>query len=178
MYTKITISGLICSGKTTLFWDLFKKLNWPTFSASHFFRDYARTHGTSLQKGEEQNESLTKVIDLGMTELLKNSEHIILEGWMAGIMADELSGVLRVFLTCDDRERVKRFAEREHVNLDQAQTQIKERETNVYKKLRDIYKRNDFLDPKNYNLVIDTTDKSPEEVLKIVLDKINTNNAF
>jgi len=173
MYSKITISGLICSGKTTLFWDLFKKLNWPTFSASHFFRDYSRTHGTSLQKAEEQTQSLTKVVDFGMLELLKNEQHIILEGWMTGIMADDLPGVLRVFLTCTDEERIKRFAEREKVSLEEAKYQIKERENNVYGKLQSIYKRNDFLDPKNYNLVIDTTTKSPQEILTEVLLKID-----
>lgn len=174
MYNKITISGLICSGKTTLFWDLFKKLNWPTFSASHFFRDYARTHGTSLQKGEEQTLSLTKVVDFGMLELLKNEQHIILEGWMTGIMADDLPGVLRIFLTCSEEVRAKRFADREKVSLEEARAQIQERETNVYGKLREIYKRDDFLDHKNYNLVIDSTSKTPEQVLAEVLLKVDT----
>jgi len=54
-YSKITISGKICTGKTTLFWDLQKKLNWPVFSTGQFFRDYARQHNLSLEKAEEQN---------------------------------------------------------------------------------------------------------------------------
>ena len=54
-----------------------------------------------------------------------------------------------------------------------AKYQIKERENNVYGKLQSIYKRNDFLDPKNYNLVIDTTTKSPQEILTEVLLKID-----
>ncbi|KKS56029.1 MAG: hypothetical protein UV17_C0003G0001, partial [Candidatus Gottesmanbacteria bacterium GW2011_GWA1_42_26] len=59
------------------------------------------------------------------------------------------------------------------VSLEEAKVQIKERESNVYGKLQSIYKRNDFLDPKNYNLVIDTTTKSPQEILTEVLLKID-----
>lgn len=174
MYSKITISGQICTGKTTLFWELYKTLNWPTFSASHFFRDYARTHHVSLQKGEEQEGSLTKVIDYGMQELIKKEQHIILEGWMAGVMADKNPGVLRVLLVCEEKERVRRFAERENVSLQEAAVKVKEREENVYAKLKENYGRDDILDPKNYNLIVDTTKKTTPEVLNEVLAKLKT----
>ncbi len=172
MYTRITISGQICTGKTTLFWDLFKALNWPTFSAGHFFRDLARTHHVSLQKGEEQEANLTKIIDYCMRELLKKEQHVILEGWMAGVMADEIPDVLRILLSCNEDERVKRFAQREGVNLVKAKQQVQEREENVYSKLKQIYGRDDVLDPKNYNLVIDTNNKSADEIVQIVLQQV------
>ncbi len=173
MFTKVTISGTICSGKTTLFWDLYQKLHWPTFSASHFFRDFARTHHVSLQKAEEQDASLTKVIDYGMQQLLNKEQNVILEGWMAGIMADRITGVLKILLICSDSERVKRFSEREKIDPARAKKKVAEREQNVYGKLKQIYKRDDFLDPKNYDVVIDTTDKTPLQVLQLVLNKLN-----
>lgn len=174
MYTKVTISGQICTGKTTLFWDLYKQLKWPTFSASHFFRDYARIHHVSLQKGEEQEGNLTKVIDYGMQELVKKEQHVILEGWMAGVMADRIPGVLKVLLTCDENERVRRFAERENVSFEEARAKIKEREESVYRKLKENYGRDDILDPKKYDLVIDTTDRQAQEVLNLVLKRLNS----
>lgn len=174
MYTKITISGQICSGKTTLFWDLYKTLNWPTFSASHFFRDYARMHHVSLQKGEEQEDSLVKVIDYGMKELLKKEDHVIIEGWMAGVMADEIPKVLRILLKCNEDERIKRFIKRDGGTVEEARRKIKEREANVYMRLKQIYHREDILKPKNYNMVIDTSKKSQTEVLRSVLAKLQT----
>lgn len=173
MYNRVTISGSICSGKTTLFWDLYKKLNWPTFSAGHFFRDYARNQQVSLQKAEEQDTQLTKIIDYGMKELLTKERHIILEGWMAGIMANKLPRVLRVLLVADEKARIKRFAKREKCSIEQAKQKIKQRAENVFAKLEQIYGRSDFLDPKNYNLVIDTTDKKADEVLSGVLRKLD-----
>ncbi|MBI2029472.1 cytidylate kinase family protein [Candidatus Gottesmanbacteria bacterium] len=173
MYKKITISGLICTGKTSLFWGLQEKLIWPTFSASQFFRDYSRTHNLSLEKAEEQSNILTRKIDTRMADMLKSSGNIIVEGWMAGIMADELGGVLRILLTCSDQERIHRFANREQLSLKEAEVRVKQRENNLFKVLNKIYKRLDFLDRKNYNLIIDTTSLSKEETVATVLQKLN-----
>lgn len=169
MYTKVTISGQICTGKTTLFWDLYRKLHYPTFSASLFFRDYAKMHHASLQKAEEQNDNLTKEIDLSMQRLLQTSPQIIVEGWMAGIMAHDISGVLKVLLTCDQDIQIKRFAQREQVTEEVAKQKVTEREENLFSTLNKIYKRDDFIDPKNYDLVVNTSNKLPEETLAIVL---------
>jgi len=171
-YSKITISGRICTGKTTLFWLLQKKLGWPTFSASQYFRDYARTHGVSLQKAEEQNPSLTRDVDFSMKVLLQKEAHVIIEGWMAGIMANKLPGVLRILLTCNDDERMKRLAKRDGVREAEARKKIIEREKSWIAKLVQIYKRGDFFDPQNYNLIIDTTNNAPQQTLNFVLQAL------
>lgn len=169
MYNKITISGRVCTGKTTLFFDLQQKLIWPTFSASYFFRDYAAAKHLSLEKASEQSDQLTQIIDYGMGELLKKKDNILFEGWMTGIIAHDLPHVLRVLLTCDDDTRAKRLSLRENLSKEVALQKISEREANLFKRLEEIYHRNDFVDPKNYNLVIDTTNSTPEETLSLVL---------
>ena len=156
-YAKVTISGLICTGKTTLFWELQNQLFWPAYSASHFFRDYARTHKTSLDQAEEQNNKLTPEMDMHMKGLLETFPKIIVEGWMAGVMASGRTDVLRVLLTCNERERIKRFALREKVTYKRARERVLAREQNLFTKLRQIYKRDDFLETKHYNLIIETT---------------------
>lgn len=167
--SKVTISGRICTGKTTLFWGLQDKLGWPTFSASHFFRDYARTHNLSLEKAEEQSAKFTKEFDNRTRALLQGQGNLITEGWMVGIMADELPGVLRVLLVCDDKVRVQRFAKREAIILADAQERIKQREQNLFAALAKIYQRQDYVDPKNYNFVLDTTALTRNESIKKVL---------
>jgi CMP/dCMP kinase len=171
-HSKLTISGPVATGKTTLFLDVYKKLRWPTFSASYFFREFAKNHHVSLEAGEEQEEKLTKVIDYGMSELLKREKHVIVEGWMAGLMAGDTPGVLKVLLICDEQTRIKRFVEREKASIEEATKKIHDREKNLFQKLEEIYGRSDFLDHKNYDLVIDTTHISPEEVLGEVLSHL------
>lgn len=172
MYNKITISGLICTGKTSLFWGLQEKLIWPTFSASQFFRDYSRTHNFSLEKAEEQSEYLTKKIDFRVANMLKSNGNLIVEGWMAGIMADKNPDTLRILLTCKDEVRIKRFAVREKYTYKEAAYHIQQREKNLFKVLEKIYKRLDFVDPKNYNFIIDTTSISVDTLVTQVLTKV------
>lgn len=173
MYNKVTISGLICTGKTTLFWGLQENLIWPTFSVSQFFRDYARIYNLSLEKAEEQNKILTKRVDLRVSEMLKNpSGNLIVEGWMAGIMADCFPHVLRVLLTSRDKVRIERFAKRGRISFETAEEKIKAREKNLFDALEKIYHRGDFVDPKNYNFTLDTTDLVKEELIEKVLRKL------
>lgn len=169
MYTKITLSGKICTGKSTVFHLLSGKLGWPTISASQFFRDYAKTHQKSLQMADEQSDEVTKSVDEKTKAMLLANTHAIAEGWMAGILAEGMHDVLRVFLTCDDTVREKRFAGRSHVSIEEAGRQIREREQNWISKLIPIYGRSDFFDPKNYTFVIDTTDKTPEDTYKEIM---------
>lgn len=171
-FLKVTISGRICTGKTTLFWGLQEKLGWPMFSASQFFRDYARTYKVSLEKAEEQSEKFTKEVDYRMRDLLKADGNLIAEGWMAGIMADELAGVLRVLLTCESGVRAKRFAERDGISLQESEKKIREREKNLFDALEQIYQRRDFVDPKNYNFIVDTTRLTPDQLISAVLEKL------
>lgn len=169
-YTKITISGKICSGKTTLFWNLQQRLRWPTFSSSQFFRDLARNQNLSLNKAEEQDEKLTREIDSRIAELLKTNEFLIVEGWMAGIMADKISKVLRVLLICADKVRIKRFSVRENISIKKAGVKLMEREKNWLNKIKKIYGRDDIFDPKYYNCVIDTTNLKSEEILQKIIN--------
>lgn len=171
-YDKITISGLICTGKSTLFEGLRRELSWPSFSASQFFRTYSKEHHLSLEKAEEQEENITKSVDLHMQQMLKAPGNLLVEGWMAGIMADKFPKVLRMLLTSDDSIRAQRFATRSNIAHDEAKKQIQEREGNLFRKLKAIYARDDIAEPKNYNFVLNTTQVDPEQMVHTVLKKL------
>lgn len=172
-FNKITISGKICTGKTSLLKSLQKELSWPIFMTGKLFRDYVKENNLNLDQVWEQNEVLTKEIDFKVRDLLHQDGHLIVDGWMSGLMASKLPDVLKVLLTCDDKIRYQRFANREGISFDEAKKRVEERQSNWLSKLEKIYNRNDFLDPKNYDLIIDTTDATSQDILKKVLEKIN-----
>jgi|SRR3989344_8993957 len=171
-YSKITISGKICTGKTTLFKKLQEKLDWPTFMTGQLFRDHVKKNKLNLEQVEEQNETLTKKIDYLVRDKINAPGNLIVDGWMSGIMADNLKDVLKILLICKDNIRYKRFAAREKIDFDEAKKRVEERQNNWFTKLKTIYKRNDFVDPKNYDLIINTSNISSQAVLKKVLQKI------
>lgn len=169
---KITISGKICTGKTTLLKNLEKKLGWPIFMTGKLFRDYVDRNHLDLEQVEEQSNVLTKKIDYQVRDLLHQQGNLIVDGWMSGIMANNLADVLKVLLICDDNIRYQRFAEREKISFSESMKKVEERQNNWFKKLEKIYKRNDFVDPKNYDLIIDTSVISSEAVFKKVLSRV------
>lgn len=174
MFSKIAISGKICTGKTTLFKNLQKKLKWKIFSVGQYFRQYVKNHHLTLENAEEQNDKLTRQIDFKAKRLLKTKKHIILEGWMAGIMANDIPCTLRVFLTCDDKIRIKRFCQREKISYREAKKKILTREKNLFQKLKQIYHRSDFTTKKNYDLIINTSFLTPQEILDKVLNRLTS----
>lgn len=171
-YTKIAISGKICSGKSTLFNDLQKKLKWPVFQTGKYFREYVNKNKLTLEDAAEQNDQLTKKIDYMVRDKLHEKGNLIVDGWMSGIMANSLPDVLRILLICDDDVRAARFSKREKVSFNEAKKRVEERLENWISKLKKIYKRDDFFNEKNYNLIIDTSHISSKKVLEIVLDKL------
>src|SRR3989344_3588117 len=89
-YSKIVISGKICTGKSTLVHHLREKLGWKTFSSGQYFRKYAQEHNLVLENAEEQNETITKQVDYLIREQLITEPHLIVDAWMGGIMAENI----------------------------------------------------------------------------------------
>lgn len=171
-YSKITISGAICTGKTTLLKNLEKKLKWPTFMTGQLFRDYVKKHGLNLEGAEEQNEKLTKEVDYKVRDMLhEDGTNLIIDGWMSGISANKRKDVLKVLLVCKDDIRYKRFAKREGMKYDDARVKVDERQSSWFQKISKIHK----IDPKefskesNYTLIVDTSYITPYAVMKKVL---------
>lgn len=171
-YSKITISGKICTGKTTLIKLLEKKLQWPIFMTGQFFRDYVKKENLNLELGEEQNEKITKLIDYKVKDMLHSPGNLIVDGWLAGYMANNLKDVLKVLLICKDDIRYKRFAKREKVSFEEAKKRVEERQKNWFKKIKKIHHLSEkkLNNEKNYQLVIDTSYITPQAVLKKVIE--------
>jgi len=125
---KITISGKICTGKSTLLRSLQNELNWPVFMTGQLFREYVKKNKLNLENVEEQNENLTKKIDFKVRDMLKSPGNLIVDGWMSGIMANHFPNILKILLICDDDIRYQRFANREKINLDEAKIRVDERQ--------------------------------------------------
>jgi cytidylate kinase len=172
-YSKITISGKICTGKSSLFNALQNKLLWKTFSTGQYFREYAQKHKLDLTSAEEQNEKLTKKIDYKVRDMLKKKGNLIIDSWMAGIMADDLPYVLKILLISNDSIRFKRFAKKENINYKEAKNLVLTRDNNWFKKVSKIHHRKDFFDPDNYDLVINTSHISKLKVLSLALKALN-----
>ena len=165
-YRNITISGLVCTGTTTLSKLLADKLNWTRHSSGEMFREYCRKHNLAIEQTSLRPDSITLEIDGMVKEKLQKENQIIMEGWLTGFLARSIPGVFKILLLCNEALRIDRLVNRDAMTVEQAKEHIEVREAENFKKWQRIYKAADFWDSKKYDLTIDTYASSKEETLK------------
>lgn len=172
--TTITISGTPGSGKTTVAQLLSKKTNIPYIYSGKIFRNYAKKYNMSLEafgKYCEQHPEIDKKLDDNQLKILQKG-NIILEGRIAGWIAHRNNiPSKKIFLDADLTTRTKRLIKREQGTIKQRQKEIIAREQSEKQRYQQYYNIN-LADHSIYDLIIDTSDKTPEEIVAIILNHL------
>jgi len=173
----ITLGGKSGSGKGTISDMLVKKLGYTHISIGDIKRQLAQKMGLSIhafdvlgdqpgnaEKFDKQYEDMQKAMDPQWP--------IILDGRMAFYCQPT---AFKVFLDVDSNEAARRIMhagrgadEIQYTTLQEAIDATQSRDHAMQKRYRTLYNI-DYFDQKHYDLVIDTSDKTPEEVLDIIL---------
>jgi predicted cytidylate kinase len=172
---RITISGPIGSGKTTVCNLLSKKLAYRCIVSGNIFREMAKEHNMSLAEFGalcEHDMRYDRLLDERMVEIAQDNPDMILEGRLVAHMLTK-NGIpaLKFFLTADLETRAKRVVEREGKDLEIALREMKGREESEAVRYRAYYGINIRSDDV-YDVVIDTADKTPEEIVEIMVEKV------
>ena len=172
-FKNITISGDIGTGKTTLVNNLAKKLGWKHINAGEFFRKWHKVHGVSLEETKQIPEDIDRKMEKDFQDQMQSENETIFESRLAGWLAKDLPDVFKILCVADFDVAMKRMAEREGISVDEATRRGKERSQALQEKFDSLYGAGDYLNPKYYNLVVNTTTLSPEETLEFVLAHLN-----
>lgn len=170
----ITIGGPPGSGKTTVAKLLSKELGKEIVIIGEIFRSIAKEKGFTLAEFGEiasKDHSIDQELDRRTVEIAKKGD-IILEGRLAGIMLykNDIPSY-KIWLDADINTRAKRISKREVGDIKDIRKEILEREQCEKKRYEDIYGIN--LDDKDiYDLVINTSNISAEEVVNIILGNL------
>ncbi len=173
--TTVTISGTPGSGKSTVAELLKDKLGLPYVYSGLLFRKQAEKHKMSLAefgKFCEQNDEIDRQLDEEQVKILEKG-NVILEGRLAGWLA-HLNNIpaVKIMLDAAIDVRAQRIKKREQGSLIHQKKELIQREKSErfrYKKYYDI----DLKDTHIYDLVIDTSKKSPEEIIDLIMSHID-----
>lgn len=165
MYRSIVISGPVAAGTTTAAKTLAQKLGLEYHSAGDFFRKYILAHHIPLPEKEKIPDRLEKKIDSQLTALAASQKSVIIDAAYAGYFTRNMPHVLRVLLTANEDIRISRAIGRIHTHKETARD-VKARDKAHDDKFRKLYANENFLDPKFFDLVIDTTNAPKGEVVK------------
>lgn len=171
-YKSIAISGQIAAGTSTAAKSAAEKLNLKYESAGDFFRKYMLKHDIPLHDKEQIPDELDQEIDHKLSNLAKAGGFAI-DAHYIGYFTKDDPEILKVLLTCEDQQRYKRAQARTHTHVESTDD-IKKREEGLDKKFRKLYANENFLNPKFFDLTIDTTGKSKEEVADQIVKSFST----
>jgi cytidylate kinase len=172
---RITISGRPGAGKTTIAKFLSKKLNYDFISVGNLQGKIALERGITinqLMERAKQDKSIHLEMDNKIKELGKEKDNFIIEGWIAFHF---IPNSFKIFLEVNEETGAKRIFhdkredEPNQESLEKTQEKIRERVSNVRNSFKKYYGI-DFLAKSQYDLVIDTTNKTPEQIV----EKINS----
>lgn len=174
---KITITGNLGSGKSTISKMLSKELNLKRLGIGDFMGEIALERGLSLMelsKVAEKDPEIDTILDDKQISFGKNNDNFIFDsrlGWHF------IPDSFKIFLKCDlDIAAVrifndKRDDEKENTTLDNTKRQMILRVESERKRYKEYYGVNPFIDS-NYDFIVDTSNISPQKVLEIILHEL------
>lgn len=179
----ISITGKLGSGKSTVCGIMKERYGFEIFSTGAIQREFARSKGIStleLNKRMKENPELDDEIDNTVTRMSieHKGENLIFDSRMAWHFAQD---TFKIFLTIDPMEAATRVfyhrssCEECYSDVNDACEKLVERSVVERKRFLEIYGV-DYYDFNNFNLVVDTTSRTPDEVVAVIMEHYNLYN--
>ncbi len=162
---RITVSGHIGSGKTTVSLILSKLTSFKVYSGGYFFRKMSEDMDISLEEMNimaEKDSKLDVTLNNLIEEFLKNNDNVIVESRLAGWIAHSSNiPAFKVFLDASREVRINRVSIREHDKEIAQRVVLREESENF--RFREYFQF--FMDDKSiYDVVMNTELGSADEI--------------
>jgi CMP/dCMP kinase len=181
----ITFAGAIGSGKSTIAEMLSKKLNMPRYYMGNIMREIAKQRQMPFSELMELNKTDPSVdhdVDDYQMRLGKTQDNFIIEGRTSWYF---IPNSLKIFLDVDEKESARRIYNGQESKTRHNETSMitslaemtesikrrKQSEVERYEKYYGI----DVYDYKNYDLVLDTTNLTIDDVFFKVYEFVKSN---
>ena len=169
--TTITVGGLPGTGTSTLCRLLRDRTSLPYHYAGALFREEAARRGMTLAEfGKlcQKDPSIDEALDDRQLFLLKRG-NLVLEGRLSGWLAQRHKvPALKVWVVCDEPVRIRRLVDRDGGTVEQQADATWAREQSEADRYRRYYGV-DLTNLSFYDLVLDSTSKTPEQLADEVL---------
>ena len=162
---RLLLSGLSGTGSSTAAKRIASDMGLDYIYGGQIFRNLAAEQHISLEElaeSLERNPEIEREVDQRLIQAAM-SDNVLVESRTIGWLFPREIPALRIWLTCDIAERLRRVQAREH--HPRSAENLLRREGSDNRRYRNLYsiKENDF---SPFDLVLDTTDLSVDEVVR------------
>ncbi len=170
---KISLAGDLGSGKTTVGEILTKKYNLEKVSIGKILRQMAEEHGMTVadfNKYMESHPEYDKIVDDKLIEYESISGNFLFDSRLAWHF---VPSSFKVYMQVDIKISAERIInagreDEKYSDIDSAIKELKKRRESEILRYNSLYGV-DIMDMNNYDLVVDTNGKTPEEVADIII---------
>ena len=171
----IALCGKGASGKTTVSKMLAEKLKLRRYSVGDMMRELATERGVTLlelNKIAEKDQSIDKWYDQRQEALGKEEDNFIIDSRLGFKF---IPHAIKILLDVEDKDAAKRVfnalprtGEEPYKGVDDALLALVARRKSEIKRIKKLYGINPY-DKRHFDLMLDTTGKTPEQVCKEIL---------
>jgi cytidylate kinase len=174
MDMNITMTGNLGSGKTSVCKE-FQKMGYEIISTGNIFREIAAEKNITvieLNELAKKDRSIDDMIDNRTVRLGRERDNVIFDSRLAWHFVPDS---FKVFLLVDTNEAARRVfdgdarAAEEYSSRDEAAAALRKRAELEQARFKELYGIN-YYDLSNYNLVIESTSATPEELAREIID--------
>lgn len=170
-YRNIVVAGDIGTGTTTLAKSLAEKLGFKYQSTGDFFRSYAKEHNIPLWNKAAVPDEIDRAVDSQFTKMLGEESGLVVDSHYAGWFARDLKDVFKILLICNPKVAEERIITRDHTHQENSE-EVQKRRAGIVAKFKKLYSEENHEDPKFFNLVLDTTNSTPEDTFRQVINSL------
>ena len=167
-FRNIIVAGDVGTGTTTLAKALAEKFDWKYISAGDFFRSYALENNIPLWDKKSVPDKLDRAVDKKFFEIIRDQSGFVFDTHYGGYFARNIDDVFKILLTCNAQDAEERILSRGHTHKE-AVNDIRKRRVENLAKFHKLYSKENPENPKYFDLVIDTTNSTPEETFQKAL---------
>lgn len=165
----IAIAGMSASGKNTLGKMLAHELKYKLICPT--FKDLAKREGISLMEFQEkakEDPEIDKKFDEELKKQAKEAGDCVATTWLSAWMLD---ADIKIAINTPAKVRAERLAKRDGMTQEQAEKHVNERDQQNIDRYMKVYGI-DITDYSGFDLIIDNSDKNPEEVLELAMEVV------
>ncbi len=163
---KITIFGLAGTGKSSVSKLFCERNDFVYKSSGSIFRDMAAKNSmdvSQFNKFCEDNPNIDMELDKKVREFGEENDDFVFEGRLCWHFIPDS---VKIKLSSDFDVRINRISERDSESFEVKKKKTLEREKSEMKRYRDRYRIKDYAQDDNFDLVIDTTNLTSEQIVE------------